>query len=187
MIRAPHFLFAVMTLPRLAAAEGDAPPPSLARALKAAAPEVQLAAAKPKPPAGSPSQPGRPQPTKIGEHRLLTAGQLAKGAWLKAGAGESSIWRLTVRSKGAAAMRLHFQNFHILAGKVWVHNGKDWFGPYAGDGMYGDGDFWSHVVPGERLTIEYEPPAGEAPKPLPFKVQSVSHLTLNPFDSPGAR
>lgn len=168
-----------------AAEEGGPPPPGIARALKTAAPEVQLVADKPKSPPKPPDNKPGPRPTRIGEHRTLAAAQLAKGAWLKT-AGQEPLWRLAVRSKGAAAMRLHFQEFRVAAGKVWVHNGKEWFGPYTDRGMYGDGDFWSHVVPGDRLVLEYVPPAEAAAAPAkapPFTVKSVSHLTSNPFDA----
>lgn len=155
---------------------GPPPPPSLRRAM-GNAPEVVLTPA----PAGNKpvaeTKPG-PRPTKIGEHRLLGAGQLAKGKWAK---GTPPVWRLTVKSKGAAAMRLHFRDFQVGKGQAWVHNGKDWFGPYTAGGLYGDGDFWSHVVPGERLTIEFASDAKPA-KGLPFKVQEVSHLTVNPLE-----
>lgn len=185
MVRQSILVLAV-SMNLFAAAEAGPPPASIARAVKVPAPEVQLAPAKPKTPP-TPPKPG-PQPTRIGEHRTLTAAQLTKGAWLKAAQDEMPLWRLAVRSKGAAAMRIHFQEFRAPAGgKVWVHNGKEWFGPYTDRGMYGDGDFWSHVVPGDRLTIEYEQAGGAAPKAPPFKVQSVSHLTSNPFDGPAAR
>jgi hypothetical protein len=152
----------------LALLAADAPPPSLGlRSLKAP-PEVSLVAA----PAAAPLSESRPM--KIGEHRILSAAQLSKGQWTKS----PRLWRLAVKSTGAAAMRVHFRDFHAGKGQVWVHNGKDWFGPYSADGMYGDGDFWSHVVPGDRLLIEY---AGDASK-APFVVREVSHLTVNPLE-----
>ena len=163
----------MLTLTLVAAEETGPPPPSLRRAM-GNAPEVLLT------PASKPVAETKPaqRPTKIGEHRLLASAQLAKGKWAK---GTPPVWRLTVKSKGAAAMRLHFREFQVGKGQAWVHNGKDWFGPYTGGGLYGDGDFWSHVVPGERLTIEFAGDAKSA-KGLPFKVQEVSHLTVNPLE-----
>ena len=122
----------------------------------------------------SPAPPSESRPNKIGEHRTLSAAQLAKGKWSK----KPRVWRLAIKSTGAAAMRIHFREFHAGTGKVWVHNGKERFGPYSGDGLYGDGDFWSHVIPGDRLIIEY---AGES-KTIPFAAREVSHLTVNPLE-----
>ncbi len=163
----------MLMLTSVAAEETGPPPPSLRRAM-GNAPEVVLT------PASKPVAETKPaqRPTKIGEHRLLASAQLSKGKWAK---GTPPVWRLTVKSKGAAAMRLHFREFQVGKGQAWVHNGKDWFGPYTGGGLYGDGDFWSHVVPGERLTIEFAGDAKPA-KGLPFKVQEVSHLVVNPLE-----
>ena len=161
-----------------AAEESGPPPPSLQRTM-GNAPEVTLEPA----PAVKPvteNKPG-PRPTKIGEHRRLAPTQLAKGKWAKGTKGSPPVWRLTLRSPGAAALRLHFRDFRAGEGKAWVHNGKAWFGPYTGAGLYDDGDFWSHVVPGERLTIEYTGDAKDAKGP-PFKVLEVSHLITNPLD-----
>lgn len=156
----------------LLSAAQSAPPPSLARKLPPA-PEIVLAAA---PPPDS----GPQRPNKIGDHRLLPAGQLGKGKWTKS----PHLWRLALRSNGAAAMRVHFLAFRVGQGQAWVHNGKDWFGPYTGNGLYDDGDFWSHIVPGDRLVLEYAPPPGvKRPKsPPPFQVREVSHLSVNPLE-----
>ena len=166
----------MLTLTLVAAEKAGPPPPSLRRAM-GNAPEVALQPSPPGKPVNDEAKPG-PRPTKIGEHRLLGVAQLAKGKWAK---GTPPVWRLTVKSKGAAAMRLHFREFQVGKGQAWVHNGKDWFGPYTGGGLYGDCDFWSHVVPGERLTIEFAGDAKSA-KGLPFRVQEVSHLTVNPLE-----
>ena len=165
----------MLTVNLVAAEDAGPPPPSLRRAM-GNAPEVALQPAPPSKPVAE-TKPG-PRPTKIGEHRLLASAQLAKGKWAK---GTPPVWRLTLKSQGAVAMRLHFHDFQVGKGQAWVHNGKDWFGPYTGGGLYGDGDFWSHVVPGERLTIEFAGDAKPA-KSLPFKVREVSHLTVNPLE-----
>jgi len=142
--------------------------PLLLLATDAQPPQVTLAPA----PA---SAAGPARPNQIGTHRPFTAAQLAKGKWSK----KPRVWRLAIKSEGAAALRVHFKDFHAGAGKVWVHNGKDRYGPYSGDGLYGDGEFWSHVVPGDRLIIEYEGPGRAAP---PFQVPELSHLTVNPLE-----
>ena len=152
----------------LALLAAELPPPSLGMRSLKAPPEIILA------PAPATTPPAESRANIIGEHRALAPAQWNKGQWTKS----PRIWRLAVKSKGAAALRVHFRDFHAGKGQVWVHNGKDWFGPYAGNGMYDDGDFWSHVVPGERLLIEY---SGTA-KQVPFTVREVSHLTVNPLE-----
>lgn len=46
-----------------------------------------------------------------------------------------------MRSPGAAALRVHFKGFRAGEGRVWVHNGKDFTGPFTGTGLFGDADF----------------------------------------------
>ena len=167
-------LIAILTIPA-PAADADGPP-SLQRSL-GTPPEVTLVPAKPAAPA--PEKEG-PRPTKIGEHRLLDATQWAKGKWVKKSKDTPAVWRLAIKSPGAKAMRVHFRDFHAgTGGKAWIHNGKEWHGPYTGGGLYGDGDFWSHVVPGDRLIVEFTSPAKGPP---PFAVREVSHLTTDPLE-----
>lgn len=173
---------AVLALPAmilmLSAAEPDGPPPPGLKPNLKAPPEVALAPAKPV--AAAKPRDEDPKPTKIGDHRAFPAAWLAKGAWLKS-KDAAPLWRLAVRSKGAKALRVQFKQFNVETGRVWIHNGKDWFGPYTGRGIYNDGDFWSHIVAGDRLVVEFE--AGAAPPKLPpFVIEAVSHLTSNPFE-----
>ena len=173
-------LLMILSTPVLSAESDDPLPPGLQRAL-GRPPEVTLAPARPA--AAAPEKEG-PRPTKIGEHRLLDAAQLAKGKWVKKSKDAPAVWHLAIKSNGAAAMRVHFREFRAGAGgKAWVHNGKEWHGPYTGGGLYGDGDFWSHVVPGDRLIIEFAgPPGSKQPGIPPFSVREISHLTTNPLE-----
>ncbi len=91
------------------------------------------------------------------------------------------VWRAALESPGAAGVRVHFTNFDVGSGRVWVHDGSgdeaEIHGPYTGKGPYGDGDFWSDIVLRETLTIEYEPAAGmERVTRPPFAVVEMSHL-----------
>jgi hypothetical protein len=140
-------------------------PPSFKSDMKNV-PEVRLPAYQRSPESGL-------QPMKIGEHRALPADALKKGKWSTTPGG-SKIWRLAVISPGAQAMRVHFRSFQVGIGRVWVHNGKDVGGPYTGGGTFGEGDFWSHTIAGERIVIEFagEPRSGE----VPFTMPEISHL-----------
>ena len=102
----------------------------------------------------------------------------APGAWQDTVAGR--VWRLQISSPEATALRVHFQNFNVGNGRVWLRNGKGQVdGPYAGQGMFGDGDFWSDNVLGDSLTIEYQPDPLQASaalaKAVPFRIRRISH------------
>ncbi|MCB9383994.1 MAG: trypsin-like peptidase domain-containing protein [Bryobacterales bacterium] len=104
------------------------------------------------------------------------------GAWVDSSAGP--IWRLHVIAREAFAMRVHFHDFAVGDGRVWVHtNDGQTAGPYSGTGLFDNGDFWSDIVFGESLTIEYQPAGGSgAPVAVPFEVREVSHIWRDPRD-----
>lgn len=102
------------------------------------------------------------------------------------------VWRTTIRSIGASAMRLHFEGFNV-DGKVYAYPrrasvGTPFAGPYEGLGPQGDSDFWSDIVFGDSVTIEFilrhnaEPPDG-----IPFRVNEIAHILPSTFRSPGKR
>lgn len=109
---------------------------------------------------------------QAGFHRKLKDPALKSGKWEKSPAG---LWRLALRSPGAAGVRVHFTNVNLGSGKLWVHDGKGQsFGPYSGKGPLGDGDFWSDTVSGDTVTLELQAPAKLGA--MPFRVSEVSHL-----------
>ena len=115
---------------------------------------------------------------RIGVHRELSQGALDGGAWTILPDGRS-IWQLTIQSNGAEGMRVHFTEFSVGAGKVWVHSGNSVDGPYTGEGPYSNGDFWSSTIDGESLVIEYAAaPEAEAGARPPFRVRRVAHQAL---------
>ena len=78
-------------------------------------------------------------------------------------------------------MRIHFRDFAIGAGSLWLYSASGQVvGPYTGSGLYGDGDFWSGIVFGDSLTIEYLPDlaAGES---VPFQIVAISHIWDDAF------
>ena len=132
-------------------------------------------------------QPGEGRPPVIGVHRRLPEGALkvyfsgeavkstAEGAWQSTEAGR--LWRLKLTSPSARALRVHFRDFAIGSGSLWVHSedGQS-VGPYSGTGQYGDGDFWSGIVFGDSLTIEYLPEPAAAGEAVPFRIVEISHI-----------
>ena len=123
-------------------------------------------------------QPQEGRPPLIGVHRRLPAGAVkttAEGAWQSTAVGR--LWRLKMTSPSARAMRIHFRDFAIGAGSLWLHSASGQVvGPYTGSGLYGDGDFWSGIVFGDSLTIEYMPDGASAKEAVPFQIVAISHI-----------
>ena len=132
-------------------------------------------------------QPQEGRPPVIGVHRRLPSGTVtlsfsggavkttAEGAWQSTAVGR--LWRLKMTSPSARAMRIHFRDFAIGAGSLWLHSASGQVvGPYTGSGLYGDGDFWSGIVFGDSLTIEYMPDGASAGEAVPFQIVAISHI-----------
>ena len=132
-------------------------------------------------------QPQQGRPPVIGVHRRLPAGAVtrsfsggavkttAEGAWQSTAVGR--LWRLKMTSPSARAMRIHFRDFAIGAGSLWLYSASGQVvGPYTGSGLYGDGDFWSGIVFGDSLTIEYLPDGPSAKEAVPFQIVAISHI-----------
>ena len=79
-------------------------------------------------------------------------------------------------------MRVHFRDFAIGAGSLWLHSQSGQVvGPYSGSGLYGDGDFWSGIVVGDSVTIEYLPDDAAATDAVPFQIVAISHIWDDAF------
>ena len=80
-------------------------------------------------------------------------------------------------SPSARALRVHFRDFAIGSGRLWLHSEDgQTVGPYSGSGLYGDGDFWSGIVFGDSLTIEYLPDPAASGEAVPFRIVAISHI-----------
>ena len=117
---------------------------------------------------------------------------LVEGAWQTTAAG--SLWRMQITAPAARALRLHFKDFNVGAGRVWIYASsknslkQKAYGPYTARGIYDDGDFWSDIVFHNSLTIEYSPdPDRPHAKAVPFRIHKVSHLTRLPFGDTASR
>ena len=141
-------------------------------------------------------QPQEGRPPLIGVHRRLPAGAVtrsfsggavkttAEGAWQSTEAGR--LWRLKMTSPKARAMRIHFRDFAIGAGSLWLYSASGQVvGPYTGSGLYGDGDFWSGIVFGDSLTIEYLPDPATTEEAVPFQIVEISHIWDDAFGGGG--
>lgn len=115
---------------------------------------------------------GRPAVT--GVHRPLPADAWKKGKWKKLQDGRQQ-WRLEIQSPGARALRIEFEAFDAGTGAVRVceKDGKRCYGPYSGKGPLLDGTFWSDVVDGHVLSVEFT--VAERVSPLPFRIARLAH------------
>ena len=83
-------------------------------------------------------------------------------------------------------MRVHFRDFAIGAGKLWLYSADGQaLPPYAGSGLYADGNFWSDIVFGDSLTIEYLPDPAATEEAVPFQIVEISHIWNDAFGSSG--
>ena len=109
---------------------------------------------------------------RTGVHRPMALDLKTAGRWESTG-----LWRLQISSDEARSLRLHLTDFHAGAGRLWIHDGAgdaaQVFGPWTGDGPWGDGDFWTDVVVGDALVLEFEPAGSSAD--LPFRIAAVAH------------
>ena len=108
------------------------------------------------------------------------AAPLRLGRWQQTGQG-LNVWRTTIRSTGASAVRIHFEGFDV-DGRVYVYPhgaraGTPFVGPYERLGPQGDGDFWSGIVFSDIVTIEYVLGRNsELPDEVPFRVNEIAHI-----------
>jgi V8-like Glu-specific endopeptidase len=75
-------------------------------------------------------------------------------------------WSQVYTFPGATFLRLHFQNFKLEQGDKLVVSSLDgaeaW--EYTGEGVNGDGDFWSFATNGESVKVELVAPSGRSHK-----------------------
>ena len=102
------------------------------------------------------------------------------GIWLTIEPG-TYLWRTTIRSSGASALRIRFEDFNAN-GQVYIYNSEStssdpYLGPFQNQGPQADGDFWSDILLGESLTVEFVPSdQSTIPTVLPFAVREIAHI-----------
>lgn len=108
------------------------------------------------------------------------------GAWFDA-PGVGSLWATDIVAEGAIGQRVHFTDMDLPPGaELYVYAvelPERMAGPYEGRGIHRDGQIWSPSVFGARVRIEYFEPMGRnggVPAALPFRVDRIQHLYLDP-------
>lgn len=84
---------------------------------------------------------------------------------------------VSFRSPGAVRLRVHFRNFDVGAGEVWVYapGSAAAEGPYTGKGIFGSGEFWSSGVDSDTVAVTYIAAANTTATSLPFVVDALVH------------
>jgi PKD repeat protein len=98
---------------------------------------------------------------RFARHFEVNASMLNAGVWTELNNGDH-LWRLNLKSKGALATSLFFDNFFIPKGAtlhVYTSNHKQCSGSYTYSDNQGDGLFSTSFLSGEEQTIEYFEPA----------------------------
>ena len=91
------------------------------------------------------------------------------------------VYTLTLRSAGATALRIHFDQFSLPEGAsvfLYTEDGQA-FGPYAARGPQGNGEFWSHTVMGEELSLQLRqigPVSGRDLGTTRLRISELGHL-----------
>lgn len=119
-----------------------------------------------------------PQLPMMGIERPVDAAAQANGEWLALDDGQA-LWRMAIQSDGATGVRVHFHDFAVGSGSVWVYSEdrSQVFGPYTGSGADGSGDFWSHTVFADTAVVEYL--AEQRAEAVPFSVTRIAHLMVS--------
>jgi hypothetical protein len=108
---------------------------------------------------------------KLGVHRPVPPQALKHGSWSRTPTGHW-LWRLAVRSPGAKGIRLHFRE--VSEGELWVYSDTDTEGAFTPHGPAGHGDFWTGVVRGDTVIIEFR--SSRKYKSNPLQLPEISHL-----------
>ena len=118
---------------------------------------------------------------QIGLRRPVPAGALASPSLIALPDGRHGV-RIAIGSEGAQGMRVHFENFSVAAGQVWVYASPSpnapnppTAGPYTDRGPLGTGDFWSATVASSSVIVEFDSPASAPSPALPFRIGAISH------------
>ncbi|MFN7923818.1 MAG: trypsin-like peptidase domain-containing protein [Bryobacteraceae bacterium] len=176
-ISAPGRLWTPSVSKATAEASVQAIPPSAAAGLSAG-PEHGMAALA----QSERTQDARFGAATVGKIRDLDPSVMSEGQWTRLDDGRWS-WRLALRSEGATGVRVHFQNFDVGAGKVWLDADGDRVQVFTGTGLYKEGEFWAATVKGAVARVEFVAEGGARLDAVPFRIDKVGHTWADIFST----
>ncbi|PYT32893.1 MAG: hypothetical protein DMG57_00265 [Acidobacteria bacterium] len=123
-----------------------------------------------------------PHHTRMGATRQLPPDLLRQGVWFTDAQGRRT-WALRVTATDARGLRLHFENFDVGAGQVWTFapggGPKQVVGPFSSKGPAQHGAFWTVLLAGDTIEIDYQP-APDSAVGIPFTISEVFHMWAEP-------
>ncbi len=114
---------------------------------------------------------------RVGVNRKVDAGLHNAGSWMETPDGRR-VWRMIVHSDGAKALKLAFSNFHLARGtEMYLYNAnhKQVIGKITAEHNPADGNFYTELIQGESVTIEYIEPVRLAGQSS-FNVESLAYI-----------
>jgi len=92
--------------------------------------------------------------SSTGLRRSVTVDFARHGSVVVAPDGHA-VWSVAITSPRAKRVRVHFRDFDVLSGEVWVYAPGAEFAvaPLMANGVFGDGEFWSGTVEGETAIV----------------------------------
>jgi len=116
--------------------------------------------------------------TDVNPAALSGAALFREHGALEASANGGFVYTAVIASPEATALRVHFRNFDLPAGVelfLYTEDGQV-FGPYAGRGPQGDGEFWSHTVMGDEAFLQLGLADAADLQAAKFHIADVGHL-----------
>ncbi len=123
----------------------------------------------------------------VGLSRQLAPRTLQRGEW-SSRSGNRRVWRLLLQTAEAKIVRVHFLNFHVGDGAVYVTNPDNLTQTFrfTKDGPFGDGEFWSPLIHANSAMVEWETDNTGAATQPPFEIDTINQtLALSPQVAPG--
>lgn len=130
----------------------------------------------------------------VGIPREASISPSHQGTWSAVNVQDNArVWALSLSSKGATAVRIHFQDFNLPDGaKLYLYStaAPDDVEVFEGKGPRDRGDFWSTIFAGDTVNFELIDANGQTPASTPlFHVSDISHLfkdVVGPLGTAGA-
>ena len=117
------------------------------------------------------------------------------GTWFTLKDG-TKVWKLRVKSKGAEALSVDFENFHLPDGaELFIYNAAEShvIGAFTSENNKSHGYFATEMIQGDEIVLEYILPANASSEEVSFTVTDIAYIyrdsgfnTFKSFGSSGS-